>query len=504
MIADRYLVFRDGVAARSLDEDGGDGGNGLEVTLGDWGGLRLRNVRPAVQEALLRLLKGPTSDQELLRDAPEVGHVLTRLGHLVVTSLPAAGLDHLRVEPRTRDAAYTPTAIGPRTPVRLSRFAYLRARDGRLVVESPLSLFRVVARTPAARALLCGLAEETTAVELAGPDLPIGLVEELLAHLAGVELVERADAPDDPVLRQWEFHDLLFHSRSRTGRHDELFGGRFPHRGSIEPLPAVRPAPEGEGLALPRPDFEEIAARDPGLLIAMEARQSVRDYGPRPMALGELAEFLYRVHRVRGRYGPRTGDGMPYEGATLPWPCGGASYELSLYLTVRRCEGLEPGIYYYDPEAHRLHLVNAAEDDRETLARLGSLSTGGYADPDIVVTITSRFQRLSWKYQSIAYAVTLKHVGVLYQTMYLVATAMGLAPCGLGSGSLEPSSRILGLDWLRESAVGEFLLGSLPERLPPAEAEGRAPDWRPGNDPEWAVKAKAILRGEIDGQATAG
>ncbi|NUR91914.1 MAG: SagB/ThcOx family dehydrogenase [Nonomuraea sp.] len=499
MIAEKHLVFRDGVAVRP-EEDG----HTLEVTFGDWGGLRLRNVRPAVHEALLKLLKGPTPDQELVKDAPEVGRVLERLGHLVVTSLPTSGCDHLRVEPRTRDAAYTPAAVGPRTPVRLSRFSYLRARDAHLVVESPLSLFRVVARTRAARALLSGLAEETTAAELAGPELPIGVAEELLAHLAGLGLVERADAADDPVLRQWEFHDLLFHSRSRTGRHDELFGGRFPYVGQIDPLPSVRPAPQGEGIALPRPEFDEIVARDAGLLVTMEARQSVRDYGSEPMTLAQLAEFLYRVQRVRGRYGPRAGNGMPYEGATLPWPCGGASYELSLYLTVRRCDGLDPGIYYYDPEGHRLHLVNDAEADRETLAQLGSLSTGGYANPDILITITSRFQRLSWKYQSIAYAVTLKHVGVLYQTMYLVATAMGLAPCGLGSGSLEPSSRILGLDWLRESAVGEFLLGSLPERLPPAEAEGHAPDWRPGNDPEWAARAKGILRGEIDGQATAG
>lgn len=33
--------------------------------------------------------------------------------------------------------------------------------------------------------------------------------------------------------------------------------------------------------------------------------------------------------------------------------------------------------------------------------------------------------------QSMAYALILKDVGALYQQMYLVATAMNLAPCGL-------------------------------------------------------------------------
>jgi oxazoline/thiazoline dehydrogenase len=80
--------------------------------------------------------------------------------------------------------------------------------------------------------------------------------------------------------------------------------------------------------------------------------------------------------------------------------------------------------------------------------------------PQIVMTLTSRFQRLSWKYESIAYAATLKNVGVLYETMYLVATAMELAPCALGAGNSDLFSRLIGTDYYRESSVGEFMLGS--------------------------------------------
>ncbi len=80
--------------------------------------------------------------------------------------------------------------------------------------------------------------------------------------------------------------------------------------------------------------------------------------------------------------------------------------------------------------------------------------------------VTSRFGRLSWKYSQIAYALTLKHVGVLYQTLYLVATALGLAPCALGSGDTTAAARALRLDWTEESTVGEFLIGSRPPDLP--------------------------------------
>jgi SagB-type dehydrogenase family enzyme len=80
--------------------------------------------------------------------------------------------------------------------------------------------------------------------------------------------------------------------------------------------------------------------------------------------------------------------------------------------------------------------------------------------PQVVITIAARFQRLSWKYESIAYSVLLKDVGVLYQTMYLVATAMALAPCALGGGDSDLFAAAAGLDYYSETSVGEFLLGS--------------------------------------------
>ena len=85
----------------------------------------------------------------------------------------------------------------------------------------------------------------------------------------------------------------------------------------------------------------------------------------------------------------------------------------------------------------------------------------------MLLVVTSRFARISWKYESIAYALTLKHVGLLVQTIYLVATAMGLGACALGSGDAAEAARAFGLDWLMESSVGEFALGRDP-----------APQWR--------------------------
>jgi hypothetical protein len=47
--------------------------------------------------------------------------------------------------------------------------------------------------------------------------------------------------------------------------------------------------------------------------------------------------------------------------------------------------------------------------------------------------------------------------------MYLVATGMTLAPCALGTGNSDLFSRLAGLDYLVESSIGEFMLGTRPD-----------------------------------------
>ena len=44
--------------------------------------------------------------------------------------------------------------------------------------------------------------------------------------------------------------------------------------------------------------------------------------------------------------------------------------------------------------------------------------------------------------------------------MYLVATAMDLAPCGVGSGDADLFAKVAGLNYYAETSVGEFVIGS--------------------------------------------
>jgi oxazoline/thiazoline dehydrogenase len=86
-------------------------------------------------------------------------------------------------------------------------------------------------------------------------------------------------------------------------------------------------------------------------------------------------------------------------------------------------------------------------------------ATGFTGRPQVLITIASRFARIGWKYRGMGYGAQLKNVGAIYQTMYLVATAMGLAPSGLGNGDADRFARMTGLDYLEEGSIGEFMLG---------------------------------------------
>src|SRR4029453_227767 len=81
------------------------------------------------------------------------------------------------------------------------------------------------------------------------------------------------------------------------------------------------------------------------------------------------------------------------------------------------------------------------------------------AAPQILITIAARFGRISWKYTPLAYALILKNVGVLTQTLYLMATDMGLGGCAIGSANIDLFAKMTGIELHVEGAVGQFALG---------------------------------------------
>jgi SagB-type dehydrogenase family enzyme len=372
------------------------------------------------------------------------------------------------IEPQV--AGYWPRApqLGNADVLALSRFAFMRRRGNEMVLESPRAdaSFRIC--NPKIATAIAVLSTPQRISEFRRQAGFPGL--ELLALLVDCQILFKTDAAGNRALRStegdddlalWDFHDLLFHTRSTEGRHANPLGGLYPHVGIVRPLPAVRPRWPGRKVNLRKFSGARGRATSPVAKVLHE-RHSIRSFDDRrPITLSELARLLDSTARVRSRWSHREHLGiaspvMTY--ATRPYPSGGASYELELYVAVDRCEGLARGFYHYDAGAHALVPIATRAYELQTLLTGAAFAMDAPA-PQILITIAARFGRVSWKYSSLAYALILKDVGVLTQTLYLMATDMGLGGCAIGSINIDLFARMTGIAFHVEGPVGQFALG---------------------------------------------
>ena len=350
----------------------------------------------------------------------------------------------------------------------LSRFAFVRRRGEQLVLEAAPARFRFVLVDPRSLILTAALVTPRTVQGLAGvTGLDPAVIEPLLGTLLGARMVsEVAETGElaedrDESLRHWEFHDLTFHSRSRLGLHDDAIGSTFGHADRVGPLPAVKARMSDDIAHLPEPPATS-GLRTMSLADALVRRRSIRHHGGRAIGVEALGEFLFYTAKATALGGIAPGDPQSYEVTRRASPSGGACHSLELYVVVHRCDGLPRGIYHYQPLEHVVCRLPSLEALVDALLRDARVATGAVESPQLLIVVTSRFRRLSWKYSGIAYATGLKDLGALMQTMYLVATAMDLAPCALGAGDSTLFSRAVGTPWAEESSIGEFMLGTCP------------------------------------------
>lgn len=505
--------LRDDVLVDGSSEEG-------SITLsGPWGDFAIRRPGAILTEALRRMRLGPVSLENVLDHRPLPGRslvaeraqlfvALERLQHMVVRSLAAKDGEQplMSVVPVSDRARFDPEPVDPDRPVRLSTYATVRTDGGVLRVESPLSLQRVLVHQPEAALIAVLLARPATPAELAeAVPLPFDLVLAVVSYLVAAGISCRADAGGgaafaedrDPTLRMWSHADLSFHTRSTLGRNDAPFGATYPFGDGPCPEPALKRYPDEGRIKLHRPGLADVLSEDPPLTAVLEARRSTRRFDP-TLTAPELGELLYRALRVRGLYVPPGGEPAQATGLDRPYPGGGAIHELEFYITLAGCSGIGRGVYAYD--AYRHELVPVTGDPASVESLLGGARRGADLDdePPALITVTARFGRIFWKYSGLGYALVLKHVGVVMQTLYLVGTAMGMGCCAIGDSEVEQTSRILGLDWLAESSVGAFVVGR-PARSGPGPGDGLtrlaadADDWQkaaPTGQSDYAAKSR--------------
>jgi SagB-type dehydrogenase family enzyme len=422
----------------------------------------------------------PPEASEVRAQVMELHSVLERLQPLIVRSLAEeSGQPLLSVVPLTMRSRFYPVPLTAEAPFRLSVYACLRADGREYSIESPLSLHRVVLHRAAAMRLIAPLARPITpAAFTAALSLAEPAAARVLEYLAAAGMVVGAQgagttsafAEDlDTAVVGWSPVEMMFHTRSTLGRHDHNFGVTYP-AGTTRPVePVVKPQ-ASRHIPLHRPRWEDLCRSDPPVVVAMEGRRSARRYAGSPITAAQLGDLLYRTARVRSLITAASGgkdppdvlaSGTPY--SNRPYPSGGACYELELYLTVGNCMGLANGVYHYDPLGHRLEPVSADRAAADELLSAARMTAALESPAQVLISMTARFRRLSWRYEGLAYRLVLMHVGVLMQNLYIVCAAMGLAPCALDAVDVDVAARAFGIDWRTEPCVGQFVVGGKPD-----------------------------------------
>jgi SagB-type dehydrogenase family enzyme len=371
--------------------------------------------------------------------------------------------DLVVIEPQIADYWPRTPQLGNADALVLSRFAYMRRRGNEMVLESPRASALFKFCDPKIATAVAILSTPQQIKQLRRQDGFPGV--EFLALLVDCQIVFKIDVAGESGLRPaegdhnlvlWDFHDLLFHTRSTEGRHANPLGGVYLHADAISPLPAVRPSWPGKKIDLRRFSAAHPEAISPVAKLLRE-RHSMRSFdGQRPITVAEISRLLDSTARVLSRSNNKLD--LDDGGHTVrPYPSAGASYELELYLAVDKCEGLARGFYHYDANAHVL--VPIPTNELEALLAGAAYAMGAPAVPQVLITITARFGRISWKYSSIAYSLILKDVGVLTQTLHLMATDMGLGGCAIGIANIDLFAKMTGIEFHVEGPVGQFAIG---------------------------------------------
>jgi SagB-type dehydrogenase family enzyme len=187
----------------------------------------------------------------------------------------------------------------------------------------------------------------------------------------------------------------------------------------------------------------------------LRGRETARSFGPAGVSLARLSKVLFMSYGISRQAGPE------YPRPFRNVPSGGALYPLEIYLHSRSVEGLDAGLYHYDPEAGELAVLRTGDESERIATFLFQSELARSAS--VAVFVSAVFFRSTFKYGDRGYRFVLLEAGHLMQNAVLTACALGLAATPVG-GYLDRSvDRYLGLDGLNESVVYMMLLGSSPD-----------------------------------------
>ena len=189
-----------------------------------------------------------------------------------------------------------------------------------------------------------------------------------------------------------------------------------------------QPSERGGGsIALPAPRVTgEISVEQ-----ALARRRSSRHFAHAPLSLPAVSQLLWAAQGITHPDGMRTA------------PSAGALYPLEVYLVAGAVTGLDPGVYRYEPERHRL-VLGLRGDVRVGIAR-AALRQDWISEAPAILVLGAVYERTARKYRERTARYVHIESGHAAQNVYLQAEALGLGTTIVGAFDDDDLSRVTGM-----------------------------------------------------------
>ena len=213
----------------------------------------------------------------------------------------------------------------------------------------------------------------------------------------------------------------------------------------VPPPPLEKPfAPDAVRVKLAPPNqWQRIGAVD--LRVAIQNRESRRNFTGQAMTLEELSFLLWATQGVRQRINPAT--------ALRTVPSAGVRHALETYLVVLRVEGLQGGVYRYLPLENELLLEFRQEAGLDRQIVEATLDQSFVGEAAVTFVWTAVPYRMEWRYGMAAHKVIALDAGHVCQNLYLACEAIGAGTCAVAAYHQQAMDRLVRVDGTEEFVI---------------------------------------------------
>ncbi len=214
-------------------------------------------------------------------------------------------------------------------------------------------------------------------------------------------------------------------------------------------VPPVEKPPSNNFITLPDPNPDTIQKID--LSVAIESRESVREYADLSLTIDELSYLLWCTAGIKWEFS---------EGAFRNVPSSGCRHAIDTYLVIRGVNDLKPGLYRYIALDHGLEVVK--EDDTIPDKVFEACFNQPYVKTAKIVFLwAADIYRMTWRYGERGYRDIFLDAGHIGQNLYLSAQAVDAGVCSIGAFNDEKINKIANLDGTKRFIIYAAAIGKL-------------------------------------------